>query len=447
MTDKNSENLINLLLENGFCAYLVGGCVRDALMGRASGDIDIASSAKPDELEHLLSQHNIKYIETGIKHGTVTAVLDKTPYEITTFRTEGIYKDNRHPENVAFVEDICLDLSRRDFTVNAIAYNEKDGLVDPFNGLEDINNKTLRAVGDPDKRFREDALRIMRGLRFASVLGFEIEKKTKSAIFRNKELLKNIAVERIFTELKKLLSGSNVENVLLEYRDVIAVVIPELKATFDFPQNTKWHLYDVYTHIVKSVAVSPEKDYIRFTLLLHDISKPECKTTDKAGQDHFKGHPVAGAEKAAEILNRLNVSRDFFNKVTKLVRIHDFHILYDKANIKHWLSELGAERTFDFIDVKIADLATHNLDYAGKELELLYSIKELTQQILDNKEPYKISDLKISGNDLVSIGYNGAQISKEMDELLGFVIENPASNEYSVLLNKAKTDSKKFSFI
>lgn len=447
MTDKNSENLINLLLENGFCAYLVGGCVRDALMGRASGDIDIASSAKPDELEHLLSQHNIKYIETGIKHGTVTAVLDKTPYEITTFRTEGIYKDNRHPENVAFVEDICLDLSRRDFTVNAIAYNEKDGLVDPFNGLEDINNKTLRAVGDPDKRFREDALRIMRGLRFASVLGFEIEKKTKSAIFRNKELLKNIAVERIFTELKKLLSGSNVENVLLEYRDVIAVVIPELKATFDFPQNTKWHLYDVYTHIVKSVAVSPEKDYIRFTLLLHDISKPECKTTDKAGQDHFKGHPVAGAEKAAEILNRLKVSRDFFNKVTKLVRIHDFHILYDKANIKHWLRELGAERTFDFIDVKIADLATHNLDYAGKELELLYSIKELTQQILDNKEPYKISDLKISGNDLVSIGYNGAQISKEMDELLGFVIENPASNEYSVLLNKAKTDSKKFSFI
>lgn len=447
MTDKNSENLINLLLENGFCAYLVGGCVRDALMGRASGDIDIASSAKPDELEHLLSQHNIKYIETGIKHGTVTAVLDKTPYEITTFRTEGIYKDNRHPENVAFVEDICLDLSRRDFTVNAIAYNEKDGLVDPFNGLEDINNKTLRAVGDPDKRFREDALRIMRGLRFASVLGFEIEEKTKSAIFRNKELLKNIAVERIFTELKKLLSGSNVENVLLEYRDVIAVVIPELKATFDFPQNTKWHLYDVYTHIVKSVAVSPEKDYIRFTLLLHDISKPECKTTDKAGQDHFKGHPVAGAEKAAEILNRLKVSRDFFNKVTKLVRIHDFHILYDKANIKHWLRELGAERTFDFIDVKIADLATHNLDYAGKELELLYSIKELTQQILDNKEPYKISDLKISGNDLVSIGYNGAQISKEMDELLGFVIENPASNEYSVLLNKAKTDSKKFSFI
>lgn len=416
-------------------------------MGRASGDIDIASSAKPDELEHLLSQHNIKYIETGIKHGTVTAVLDKTPYEITTFRTEGIYKDNRHPENVAFVEDICLDLSRRDFTVNAIAYNEKDGLVDPFNGLEDINNKTLRAVGDPDKRFREDALRIMRGLRFASVLGFEIEKKTKSAIFRNKELLKNIAVERIFTELKKLLSGSNVENVLLEYRDVIAVVIPELKATFDFPQNTKWHLYDVYTHIVKSVAVSPEKDYIRFTLLLHDISKPECKTTDKAGQDHFKGHPVAGAEKAAEILNRLKVSRDFFNKVTKLVRIHDFHILYDKANIKHWLRELGAERTFDFIDVKIADLATHNLDYAGKELELLYSIKELTQQILDNKEPYKISDLQINGNALASLGYKGSQISKEMDELLGFVIENPASNEYSILLNKAKTDSKKFSFI
>lgn len=447
MTDKHSKKIITILLENGFSAYFVGGCVRDALMGRASGDIDITSSAKPDELEHLLNQHNIKYIETGIKHGTVTAVIDETPYEITTFRTEGVYNDNRHPDNVEFVEDICLDLSRRDFTVNAIAYNENDGIVDPFNGFEDIKNKTIRAVGDPNKRFREDALRIMRALRFASVLNFEIEENTKSAIFKNKNLLKNIASERIFTELKKLLLGDNVENVLLEYRDVIAVVIPELRETFDFPQNTKWHLYDVYTHIVKSVAVSPEKDYIRFTLLLHDIGKPECRTTDKAGQDHFKGHPTVGAEKSTQILKRLKVSRDFYNKVVKLVRIHDFHILYDKVNIKYWLKELGCAMTFDFIDVKIADLATHNLAFAGKELELLYSIKALTQQILDNKEPYKISNLKISGNDLVGLGYNGSQISKELDALLNLVIENPASNEYSILLNKAKNDYKTSTFI
>lgn len=442
MADKDSKNLIKLLLEKGYNAYLVGGCVRDYLMDRESDDIDIASSARPDELELLLKQNDIKYIETGIRHGTITAIVNRKPYEITTFRKDGSYSNNRHPENVVFVDDVLQDLARRDFTINAVAYNEKEGLVDPFNGIKDIENKIIRAVGDPDRRFQEDALRIMRALRFSSVLGFEIEENTKSAIFNNKDLLKNIASERIFTELKKLLLGDNVERVLLEYRDVIAVIIPELKKTFDFPQNTKWHLYDVYTHIVKSVAISPKKDYVRFSLLLHDIAKPDCRTTDKSGQDHFKGHPVLSANQSSTILKRLKVSNDFYAKVIRLVEIHDYHILYDKENIKEWLSRLGFDMTMDFIDVKIADMATHNLKYAGEELESLHLIKQLTQQIVDDKEPYNITDLKIKGSDLINLGYAGNQISQELGKLLNDVIKNPQTNEKRLLIDTAKKDYK-----
>lgn len=447
MADRGFKIILDLLIDNGYSAYLVGGCVRDRLMNRPCGDIDITTSAKPYEVEQIFTENKIKFIETGLKHGTVTAVIDGEAYEVTTFRIDGAYSDNRHPENVEFVDEVSLDLARRDFTINAIAYNDSTGIVDPFYGKRDIENKIIRAVGDADKRFREDALRIMRALRFASVLDFDIEDNTKTAIFNNKALLKNIASERLFSELKKLLLGDNVEKILTEYREVIAVIIPELRKTFDFPQHTKWHLYDVYTHIVKSVAVSPKKDYIRFTLFLHDIAKPNCKTTDKSGQDHFKGHPAMSADEAAVILKRLKVSNDFYNKVVKLVQIHDFHILYEKSNIKKWLNELGADMTLDFIDVKIADLATHNLTYAGDELQLLSSIKELTTQIIKNKEPYNISDLKIKGNDLVNLGYKGSQISKELDALLSLVIENPELNEYDILLNKAKDDYKTVRFI
>ena len=283
--------LIDIIEKAGFEAYQVGGCVRDYFMQKECNDIDITTSARPLELEEILKNNNIKYIETGLKHGTVTAVFENDNFEITTYRCDGEYNDNRHPESVTFVREIDDDLSRRDFTINAIAYNpNKNEIVDLFGGREDIKNKVIKTVGNADERFNEDALRIMRAVRFASTLGFEIEENTKNAVFKNKELLRNVASERIFTELVKLLMGDNVFSVLTEYKEVIAVIIPELIPTFTCKQNTVWHLFDVYTHTAKTVEMSPKIPEIRLIMLFHDIGKPVAKTTDENGVDHFKGH-------------------------------------------------------------------------------------------------------------------------------------------------------------
>lgn len=434
----NAKTIISLLLDNGFDAYAVGGCVRDSLMRREIGDVDIASSATPQELEKVLTANKIKYVETGLKHGTVTAIINHEPFEITTFRSDGDYADNRHPTSVEFIRDIETDLARRDFTINAIAYNEKQGIVDLYGGQADIENRLIRAVGDADKRFKEDALRIMRALRFASVLGFDIEECTKKAIFSNKELLKNIAAERLFAELKKLLLGDNAEKVLLDYRDVIAVIIPELVPCFDYPQNTKWHIYDVYTHIVKSVALCPKKDYIRLTMLFHDIGKPYTKTVDSKGSDHFKGHPLKSAEIASQILKRFKASNDLYRKVIKLIEVHDFYIKPNKPNIKHWLCELGSDLTLDYIDVKIADLGSHNLQLSQEEIDTLYKIRQLTAAIIESGEPYQISDLKINGSDVKSLGYSGKQIAEVLNYLLEQVIDDPSKNNESTLIQLIK---------
>ncbi len=439
----NAKKLIDLLEKNGFSAYAVGGFVRDAILGRPAGDVDITTSATPGQVEKVLSDSGIKFIETGIKHGTVTAVVEREPFEITTFRTDGDYLDSRHPETVQYVTDLKSDLARRDFTVNALAYNDSDGLVDEFGGVDDINAKLIRAVGEPDKRFKEDALRIMRALRFASVLGFEIEECTSKALFDNKELLKNIATERIYTELIKLLSGDYCEKILLDYRDIIAVIIPEMIPCFDFEQNSKWHLYDVYTHIVKSVSLTPKKDYMRLAMLFHDIGKPFTRTTDENGQDHFKGHPIVSEEKASEILERLHASNDVRHKVLTLIKYHDLYITEKPSNIKKWLRTLGEDLTFDYIDFKIADLKSHNLELSQPEIDTLLRIKKQTSDILASGEPYKVSDLKINGNDLIAIGFSGAEIAKELDILVNMVSGSPELNSKEKLLHIAEIDFKK----
>lgn len=438
----DAKMLISLFEQNGYSAYAVGGCVRDALMGVPEKDIDITVSSTPAQTEDVLENNNIRFVETGIKHGTVTAILNHKPYEITTFRTEGGYADNRHPDSVDFVDDVRLDLARRDFTMNAIAYNDREGYVDSFGGIADIENKVIRAVGNPDIRFEEDALRIMRCIRFASVLGFDIEENTARAVHDNKDLLKNIAVERVYTELVKLLLGDNAEEVLLKYRDVIGVVIPELVPTFTCEQVSKWHIYDVYTHIVKSVAVSPKKDYVRLALLFHDIAKPQTKTTDEYGKNHFKGHGMAGKKVTENILKRLKVSNDIFKKVIMLVEYHDDHITTKPSNIKKWLRVFGEDMIFDFINLKIADMQTHNLTYAQEEIDVLYHIKDLTADIISSGEPYRVSDLAITGNDLVTLGYQGHQIAEELDNLVHIVSGNPNCNTKPKLLNQAKFDLK-----
>lgn len=435
---QNAKKLIALLHSGGYKAYAVGGCVRDSLMGKEPKDVDIATSALPEQTERLLNEASIKCIETGIKHGTVTAVIEHTPYEITTFRSDGEYKDNRHPDSVSFVGDIKDDLARRDFTVNAMAYNDEEGIVDCFGGRDDLKKRIIRSVGNPDVRFNEDALRIMRALRFSSVLDFDIEKTTAVSAENNCALLSNIAVERIYTELVKLLMGDNCESVLLSYKKIIAQIIPELKPSFDCEQNSPWHIWDVYTHSVKSVALAPKKDYIRLAMLLHDSGKPFVKKTDELGVDHFKTHPLVSYDIACTVLKRLKVSREVFDKATLLVKIHDEHIYPEPASIKHYLKLYGEETTLDFIDVKLADMLTHNPDRVGETCERLRLTRKMCEQIIADKEPYNLSRLAVNGNDLLALGYKGSEIKKELDFLLDTVIEDKNKNEREYLLSLAK---------
>lgn len=432
--------VINALADAGFSAYVVGGCVRDYFLGNQTSDTDITTSAKPCEVEKILADKNIKVVETGLKHGTVTAVIDKTPLEITTFRADGEYSDSRHPQSVEFVTDIEQDLKRRDFTVNAMAYNYERGLVDLFGGREDIENRIIRTVGEPDARFKEDALRIMRALRFSSVLGFEIEEKTKKSIFDNMYLLENISAERIFSELSKLLCGKNVLNVLDEFRQVIGVIIPQLIPSFNCAQNTPWHTYTVYEHIIHSVDFAPCDPVIRLTMLLHDIGKPSVKRTDENGRDHFKTHADAGEKIAAEVLSKLKVSNNIYNKVTTLIKYHQSVENVNDVKIKHWFNKIGEEYTLSLFDVRIADLKAHNL---GKkevlfEIERLMSLEEEAKMIIKRREPYKISELAVNGHDLISLGFSGREIGDKLSEILTLVMDERLKNTKKDILDFLK---------
>lgn len=433
--DDNAEKIISILNDCGFRAYAVGGCVRDAVMNKPCSDTDIASNALPSEVIGALTERNIRVVETGLKHGTVTAVIDRTPYEITTFRTDGAYSDCRHPESVSFVCDIKEDLSRRDFTINAMAYNKDEGIIDLFGGVSDINNKIIRAVGDADKRFNEDALRIMRALRFSSVLGFSLDDKTKKAVFDNKMLLLNIAKERIFTELLKLLCGDNVLNVLDEYREVIGVIIPELKPSFECEQNNPWHIYNVYGHIIHAVAAAPKDPVIRLTMLLHDIGKPSVKTTDANGKDHFKTHAAVGEKIAAEVLTRFKVSNDIFDKVTSLVKYHQSVENVDDIRVKRWLAKLGEEKTRMLFEVRLTDLKAHNPAKTDYEIRRLSELKCELEETLAANAAYKISDLAVNGNDLISLGFKGREIGEKLKEILTLVIDDKLENSKEKILN------------
>lgn len=431
---ENAKKIISVIESAGYEAFAVGGCVRDFIMHRACDDIDITTSAKPDELERILSENGIHFIETGLKHGTVTAVLNGENYEITTYRTDGDYKDSRHPESVEFVADIKEDLSRRDFTVNAMAYNESKGIVDLFGGKADLEKGVIRAVGDPDKRFKEDALRIMRAIRFASVLSFSIEPETKKAIFDNRELLKNVSAERIFSELSKLLMGDNVFTVLKDYRDVIAVVIPELAPIFNIPQNTKWHIYNVWEHTCKAVDSAPKDLALRLAMLFHDIGKAYTRTTDEKGTDHFIGHQRVSALYTEKALKRLKVPNEIYDRVMFLVPIHDMHIGTEDKKIKKWLSKAGESNLRDLIEVKRADKLAQNPEMTEQELENLNITKSLLDKIISDGEPFTVKDLAVNGNDMIALGLQGRQIGEALDNLLEKVIDNELPNEKSALI-------------
>lgn len=429
---------IEILENGGHSAYIVGGAVRNILMNTPVNDWDITTSALPEETLELFKDY--RTIETGIKHGTVTVLIDSTSLEITTFRIERGYSDNRHPDRVDFTDKIEDDLSRRDFTVNAIAYSPKRGFSDPFSGHEDIGKKIIRCVGNPDTRFGEDALRILRALRFSSVLGFEIDAETSESIHKNKHLLKNISVERIFTEFSKLLCGIKASDILHEYKDVVFCILPELEAMDNCTQNHKRHIYDVWGHTVKSVENIPPDPALRFAMLLHDSGKPHCKTTDENGTDHFYSHGKISKKIAFETLSRLKTSNKFRDTVCSLVEYHDF--LPDKISkktYKKYIAKLGFETVENLFLIREADILAQNPEFHAESLEQNKIGKKILDEIRNEEICFSISDLAIDGKTLENIGIPPSPaMGRILKTLLDEVMDDKIINNEKELTERAK---------
>lgn len=430
------ENIIGKLNVCGHEAYIVGGCVRDWLLGAQPHDWDIATSALPDEIKFCLS--DCKLVETGVKHGTITAVIEKMPIEITTFRIDGEYSDNRHPDCVQFTRSLKEDLARRDFTINALAYHHSAGMIDCFGGIDDLRNQQIRCVGEPDVRFQEDGLRILRALRFSSVLGFTIEESTAKSILKNCGLLRNIAHERINTEFTKLLCGKNVETVLRDYRTVIEQFLPEINAMVDFQQNNHYHVYDIWEHTLKSIASVEATPVLRMTMLLHDIGKPLCYTQDENGVGHFYGHDEKSTEMAKVILQRLKFCSDTADTIVTLVKYHDLSVSADEKRIRRQLSSLGEENLRLLLKVKAADVLAQNPEFRSR-LNDLKEIEAVLNTIIARNLCFSLKDMEINGDDLLSLGIpKGAEIGKILSKLLDEVIENQSPNKHWALMNRAR---------
>lgn len=429
---KNVEKIIEHLNSAGYEAYVVGGCVRDSIMEKTPHDWDICTSATPEVVKSLFS-HTTDY---GMKHGTITVFADKEGYEITTFRAETDYSDHRHPDTVEFVADLKSDLSRRDFTINALAYNNESQLIDMFNGLDDIRNQMIRCVGNADERFKEDALRILRALRFAATLGFDIEDKTSEAIHYNVHLLKYIAEERKRDELMKLLGGNYTTKILLEYSDVIAEVIPEIQLCVGFNQNNRYHCYDVYEHMVHAVenGITPIE---KFALLIHDIGKPHCYTEDKNG-GHFYGHPAISEEIAKDVVNHLKFDNDSKKAVLELVKYHDIEIPVTKKSVLKLLNRLGEERALQLMDIKLADILAHAPGTQDALIEKWKIFNRLLGEVLVEGNCFSRKNLAVNGNDIKALGVSeGPEIGRIIQTLMGEVMSEQLANEKEVLLNRA----------
>ena len=448
MNIKLPKDVIYILqrLENsGYSAYVVGGCVRDALLDNAPQDWDICTSALPPQVINTFSDYRV--IKTGIKHGTVTLMLNSNMYEITTFRTEKDYSDNRRPDTVEFVADIKEDLSRRDFTVNAMAYNPKQGLIDLFFGLDDLDMHIIRTVGNADVRFNEDALRILRALRFSAKLCFNIEKSTAASVHRNKGLLNNIAAERILSEFKQLLLSENAVNVLREYYDVISVFIPEISPMVGFCQHNSYHCYDVWEHTLHALSYADNNIIIRLAVLFHDIGKPHSLTLDQQGIGHFYGHCIKSAEITENILKRLRCDTKTIKTVVELVKNHDRIISANSRSVKKAALHLGSEEmTRLLIAVKKCDAYGQSPKLFRQRLEELNKIEDiLNSLIVNDKILFSVKELKINGNDLINMGVkDGRVVGAILNSLLKSVNDENIDNIYSSLVKAAMKCMEKY---
>lgn len=433
--DKKSAEILNLLEKAGYEAYFVGGCVRDSIMGRSFHDIDITTNALPDEIIKVF--HGYKIIPTGIKHGTVTVIYDATPYEITTYRIDGKYTDSRRPDSVEFTTSLREDLARRDFTINAVAMDLRENICDFFGGTDDIEKRIIRCVGNPEKRFEEDALRIMRALRFSSQLGFEIAPETAKAVHSMKNSLANISRERITEELDKLICGKNCINVLMEYSDVIATIIPEFEKCIGFEQHSPYHKYTVWEHIVRAVNFAPcDNLKLRRALLFHDIAKPVCAKFDETGRGHFKKHAETGAEMTQKIMKRLRYDGESINYAVTLIAHHSEKIL-TKTDVKKMMSAIGDRLFFELMEMKKCDNFAKN-DFVHDENTAFDKLIAEGHRIIEQNECRNLHMLAVNGNDLIKIGLSGAEIGETLNKLLNLVIEEKIFNEHDTLLNYIK---------
>lgn len=422
----------DLLEKAGFEAFLVGGAVRNFIRnGSAAEDWDITTNALPEQVKEVFSAYRL--IETGLKHGTVTVMMDHVPLEITTYRIDGDYSDNRHPDSVRFTRNLKDDLERRDFTMNALAYHPKTGVVDLVGGCEDIRSGLVRCVGDPDRRFREDGLRMLRALRFASTLGMTIEGSTAEAIHRNCHLLSNIAPERIRVELDKLLCGKAVRDILTRFADVLTVPIPEIIPMFGFDQRNPHHDKDIWLHTAAVVESAPADPVLRWAALLHDVGKPSCFSVGDDGVGHFYGHAEQSTALSAEILTRLRFDNTRRERILRLVRYHDLPIVADRKIVKRLMNKHGTEAVHQLIDLHIADNRGQSALCADR-IAHYEAVRSVVEGILSEEACFSLKDLAVNGNDLLELGFRGKAVGELLRSCLGAVMDEQVPNRREELL-------------
>jgi len=428
--------IINNLHLHGHEAYAVGGCVRDSILARKPEDWDITTSARPEEIKRLFR----RTIDTGIAHGTVTVLVGRDAFEVTTYRVDGVYEDHRRPKEVTFTKLLEEDLKRRDFTINAMAYNDQERLVDLYGGMRDLNHHLIRCVGDPKERFTEDALRILRAVRFSAQLGFPVEPQTAQAAKEMAVDLKHVSAERIQVELVKLLTSKHPEMIGEAYRlGITDVILPEFNAMVRVEQNTPYHKYDVAIHTLYTLRAVKADKILRLTMLFHDMGKPKVKTTDAKGRDHFKGHTLVSEEIARTVMKRLKFDNDTIKKVTKLICFHDYYIQATPKSVRRAMNRVGVDLFPYYLAVQLADLKAKS-DYKKRAmLENLIEIRNIYRTILEENQCVTMEQLAVSGRDLMELGMKpGPELGKMLRELLEVAIDFPQHNNKTFLCAYAK---------